>query len=205
MGSTPEPRVAGEQPAQTAEAGEAAHGAGCDCASAPEPARGTDASLASARETEVTPFTEPWTQTVRGTYRHWWTLMKAFHFSAAHQLHGMREGHPCARVHGHNYEVVLTLEGDMLDDRGILVDYGDLKDFGRLLDDCFDHRDLNEVMAPRNPTAENLAEWLFLLCTQPTGYPWAHLLRSVTIKETPKTSATYYREASDEDPEAILT
>lgn len=41
------------------------------------------------------------------------TLSKEFHFSAAHRLEGLQEGHPCGRMHGHNYIIRVFLIGEV--------------------------------------------------------------------------------------------
>ena len=53
------------------------------------------------------------------------TISKEFHFSASHQLHGLKEGHPCGRFHGHNYIVKIFLSGEPNKD-GFVQDYGEL-------------------------------------------------------------------------------
>ena len=112
------------------------------------------------------------------------TISKAFAFSASHTLTGLREGHPCSRLHGHNYVVTLELSGP-LNAAGMVVDYGELASFSSWLDDTLDHRHLNEVFA-LNPTAERLAMWIAL---QHEGD--LPQLVAVTVSETPKTTARY--------------
>ena len=41
-------------------------------------------------------------------------ITKEFHFSASHQLKDLPDDHPCARMHGHNYVVVIELAGEGL-------------------------------------------------------------------------------------------
>ena len=36
-------------------------------------------------------------------------ISKEFHFSASHRLEGLHDGHPCGRMHGHNYVVEIEL------------------------------------------------------------------------------------------------
>jgi hypothetical protein len=69
-----------------------------------------------------------------------YTITKQFHFSASHVIEGLPEGHPCARLHGHNYIVELVLQAPTLDRIGFVVDYGDLRPFKQLLDTELDHR-----------------------------------------------------------------
>lgn len=117
------------------------------------------------------------------------TITKEFHFSASHVLDRLPSWHPCARMHGHNYVVVLELSGrrDELTEEGFVRDYRDLDAFKKWMDDTLDHRHLNEAMGGGvSPSAENLAVWIFDL--------WVGRLPELTavkISETPKTWAEY--------------
>lgn len=113
-------------------------------------------------------------------------ISKRFYFSASHTLNGLSEKHPCARVHGHNYVMIVELGSSSLDDVGMIVDYRELDFIKKYIDETFDHRHLNDVV-PFNPTAENLAKY-FYDWIRSKGVP----LVCVTMKETPKTSAKYY-------------
>lgn len=115
------------------------------------------------------------------------TIAKQFHFSASHMLKGLPKGHPCGRLHGHNYVVEVILASEELDMMGFVVDYGELSDVGRFIDDTLDHRHLNDVM-PVNPTAENIAEFLF----HAVGLTHPQIV-AVRVSETPKTWAEYRR------------
>ena len=64
---------------------------------------------------------------------------KAFAFSASHVL-ALGDGHPCSRLHGHNYLVEIELGSSDLDGRGFVVDYGELGELKELLDSRYDHR-----------------------------------------------------------------
>src|SRR5579872_2508134 len=88
-----------------------------------------------------------------------WRISKTFQFSAAHYLNDLAEGHPCGRLHGHNYEVELYLESPVLDDVGFVRDYGELGRFKTWLDNTFDHRQINYTIA--QPTAENMAKLFY--------------------------------------------
>ena len=115
-------------------------------------------------------------------------IKKEFHFCASHQLKGLPENHPCGRMHGHNYIVIMELQSEKLDENGFVLDYGELKDIEEFLNSVFDHRHLNYSMS-KNPTAENIAKYIF--DSFRTLYPQ---LIAVTVKETPKTEATYRHE-----------
>ena len=121
-------------------------------------------------------------------------ISKEFHFSASHALCDLEEGHPCMRNHGHNYIVVVELEREELDKTGMILDYGKLKPIEEWIDNTFDHRHLNDVV-DFNPTAENLAKYIFDKCQAIfyEQYQLLNTLAAVSVKETPKTIATYRR------------
>ena len=82
-------------------------------------------------------------------------------FAAAHRLREY-EGN-CERLHGHNWQVEVTVESDSLDAGGIAIDFRAIKGaLGELLAG-FDHRYLNEVppFDGINPSSENIARHLF--------------------------------------------
>jgi 6-pyruvoyltetrahydropterin/6-carboxytetrahydropterin synthase len=54
-------------------------------------------------------------------------ITKEFHFSASHQILGLGEDHPCARLHGHNYVVEVELMSDELNSIGFVRDYRELE------------------------------------------------------------------------------
>lgn len=114
-------------------------------------------------------------------------ISKDFEFSAAHHLEGLAPDHKCARVHGHNYRVRVQVTGD-LDEVGFVVDYAELSFVGELLQEQFDHRDLNDVLPGINPTAEHLAAYLVhQVQTRLEGYD----MIAVGVSETPKVWAWY--------------
>ncbi len=88
-------------------------------------------------------------------------ITKEFHFSASHQLTGLPADHQCARLHGHNYIVEVELSAPELNQHGFVRDYHELAPFKRYIDDCFDHRHLNDVLGHDQSTAETLARHFF--------------------------------------------
>ena len=104
-------------------------------------------------------------------------VTKEFRFEAAHALQGY-DG-PCKNVHGHSYELAVTVTGTPVTDRqstklGMVMDFGDLKKIiKKQIVDPFDHALLlnaelaqtelqplgepftNIVLLPYQPTSEN--------------------------------------------------
>lgn len=78
-------------------------------------------------------------------------------FDAAHVI----PNHPgqCSRLHGHTYFVDVEVTGDSLDELGILVDFGTIKEVCEPL--LPDHQFINEVLPDVPSTAEGLSKHFF--------------------------------------------
>ncbi|MBX2870337.1 MAG: 6-carboxytetrahydropterin synthase [Acidiferrobacterales bacterium] len=114
------------------------------------------------------------------------TIAKEYHFSASHQLVGLGEDHPCARLHGHNYVVIVELRSDALNSHGFVKDYRDLDQLKIYIDEKFDHRHLNDVLGDAFVTAELIAKHFYDWCRN----LWPEVV-AVRVKETAKTMAEY--------------
>lgn len=86
-------------------------------------------------------------------------IAATYSFEAAHRLPFVPDGHKCKRLHGHNYQVEVSISGP-LDDRGFVLDYAELDAAVQPLIDKLDHQYLNDIPGLENPTSEVLAEWL---------------------------------------------
>ncbi len=131
------------------------------------------------------------------------SLAKDFHFAAAHRLLHLPEEHKCSHLHGHNYIVRICFSGD-LDERGFVIDYGDLEPLKSIIDRKLDHRvliaesdleligfctSLNTNMAVlpiENTSAEYLAKYLY-----DKFHKIGFEVSQIIISETPKTWAIY--------------
>ncbi len=81
-----------------------------------------------------------------------------FTFAAAHRL--PRYQGKCFNLHGHNYRLQVVLRGEPDPYSGILVDFGEVeKTVKEHLLDKVDHTNLNDFI--ENPTAENIAAWMW--------------------------------------------
>ena len=87
-------------------------------------------------------------------------LWRRFRFEAAHQLPGVRAGHPCGRMHGHGFEVILHL-GEELARRDMGVDYDRLDALWQPLHGELHRHCLNDIEGLHNPTSEMLARWIW--------------------------------------------
>lgn len=84
-------------------------------------------------------------------------LHTEFAFDAAHSLEGY-EG-KCSQLHGHTWFVEVWIKGcaTELQSNGILFDFGNVK----TIKDKLDHKHLNKALPGMNPTAENLAHYIY--------------------------------------------
>ena len=83
------------------------------------------------------------------------------HFAAAHQLKMVAE--KCENLHGHNWKIEVYLMGDQLNDAGILIDFGEIKQHVARIMKQLDHRFLNEIPPFTNgtpPSSENIARFV---------------------------------------------
>jgi 6-pyruvoyltetrahydropterin/6-carboxytetrahydropterin synthase len=113
-------------------------------------------------------------------------------FAAGHALRGYKG--KCENVHGHNYRVRVTLEGETLDGVGLLYDFVHLKRVIQQLIRALDHRFLNEFppFDTVNPSAENIAKYFYeQAAAQLPGMENGVRIASVTVWETDTTAATY--------------
>jgi 6-pyruvoyltetrahydropterin/6-carboxytetrahydropterin synthase len=116
-------------------------------------------------------------------------ITQAFSFESAHFLPNVPDTHRCRRMHGHSYRVELKVEGPVDPVTGFVVDFFDIeKAFGPLLA-RLDHHCLNEVDGLENPTAENIAVWIYLRVKREMP-----LLSGVIVYETKDCYAEYYGE-----------
>jgi len=113
-------------------------------------------------------------------------------FSAAHSLPS--SGSKCERLHGHNWKVEVRVWAEELDASGMVIDFHDLKAMtGEVLEEL-DHRLLNELPAfhQRNPTAENLAQYIYEKLAERLLRGGAKL-DQVRVWESETTAASYRR------------
>jgi len=99
-------------------------------------------------------------------------------FSAGHALRNYRG--KCENVHGHNYRCQVMVEGDQLDDIGLLVDFVELK---RVVHSVLDRLRASPVSQPDVPREPVSCQWC---AVQPAR--GAHRLRPL-YRELPQRGA----------------
>jgi len=112
-------------------------------------------------------------------------------FAAGHALRDYKGG--CENVHGHNYRVRVTVEGDQLDRGGLLVDFLDLNQLISGAVAYLDHRFINDLppFDEINPSAENMAKYFFDRLNSGLKNEVPVRISEVRVWETDTTSAVY--------------
>jgi len=128
-------------------------------------------------------------------------VTKSIYFCYGHRL--LNYPGKCSHLHGHNAKAVITLEGEVLDDMGMLFDFNEIKASVKgWIDEEIDHTMLlyrKDPIIPlleqagerffvtdENPTAEHIAKIIFDR-VRAAGYP----VIEVEIAETDSCCASY--------------
>lgn len=109
----------------------------------------------------------------------------------------------CKNLHGHNAKVLITLEANSLDGRGMVLDFADIKRVvQKWIDDHLDHRMILRHDDPVVEMLQQMGEPLMLIDENPTAENIAKLIADYGLEqgfpvvevrfwETPRCSATY--------------
>jgi 6-pyruvoyltetrahydropterin/6-carboxytetrahydropterin synthase len=119
-------------------------------------------------------------------------VFREFGFEAAHRLPHVPDGHKCGRLHGHSYRVEVRIRGEVDPASGMVLDFAEIKAAFAPLLDQLDHRYLNEVDGLDNPTAENLARWIWIRLASALPLP----LSEVAVRETCTSGVAYSGDAT---------
>lgn len=103
-------------------------------------------------------------------------------------------GGKCESLHGHNFQVEVTVASSDLSELGLVMDFRDLKAKTQAILESLDHRYLNELphFKDKNPSSENLAAYIFHELSRQIDT--AHQrVSSVSVWESETSQATYRR------------
>ena len=130
------------------------------------------------------------------------TVNRIAHFNAAHRLYNAdwtdaRNTNvfgKCANphYHGHNYELIVSVKGEIHPETGFVMDMKILKSLIETeIEEQFDHKNLNEEVREfktLNPTAENIAVVIWNKLRPKID---KKLALSITLYETSRNFVTY--------------
>ncbi len=130
------------------------------------------------------------------------TVSRKAHFNAAHRLYrpdwsdekNAKVFGKCSNpnYHGHNYELIVSVTGDIDPETGFVIDMKVLKDIIKSeIEEAFDHKNLNielEEFANLNPTAENI---VVVVWSKLRAHIESKHELEVTLYETPRNFVSY--------------
>ena len=130
------------------------------------------------------------------------TVNRKAHFNAAHRLYNNEWTDArnstvfgkCANpnYHGHNYELIVSVTGEIHPETGFVMDMKILKNLIHIeIEDQFDHKNLNEEVSEftsLNPTAENISVVIWNKLRDKID---SKLDLSITLYETPRNFITH--------------
>lgn len=130
------------------------------------------------------------------------TVHRKAHFNAAHRLFNPKWTDDknfevfgkCSNpnYHGHNYELIVSLTGEVDAETGYVYDLGILKDLIKTeIEDAFDHKNLNlevEEFKKLNPSVENIAVVTYDKLRKVIEKEYD---LTITLYETPRNFVTY--------------
>ncbi|TEU20507.1 MAG: 6-carboxytetrahydropterin synthase QueD [Gammaproteobacteria bacterium] len=116
-------------------------------------------------------------------------------FASAHSLRDYPGD--CSRLHGHNWQVEVSVESEVLDDLGIVIDFREIKKQTKAVVKRLDHQYLNEIppFDELNPTAENIAKYFYDEVAKLINTLDVRVCE-VIIWETPRASVAYSEKKS---------
>ena len=130
------------------------------------------------------------------------TVHRKAHFNAAHRLYNknwsdeknLEVFSKCSNYnyHGHNYELIVALTGEVDPETGYVYDLGKLRVLIKTeIEDAFDHKNLNldvEEFQDLNPTAENISVVIYQKLRKHIP---SNLDIKITLYETPRNFVSY--------------
>ena len=130
------------------------------------------------------------------------TVSRKAHFNAAHRLNNDKWSitknkeifgkcnYP--NYHGHNYELIVSVKGEINQDTGYVMDMGKLKEIIKSeIEDRLDHKNLNldiDYFKKVIPSAENISVFIYNILRDKID---KNLSISVTLYETPRNFVVY--------------
>lgn len=88
-------------------------------------------------------------------------IFNRFHLECARRLPKLPPEHPCARLHGHSFQIEVHVAGPLDPELGWVQDFADIQRAWQPIHAALDHRCLNDIPGLDNPTSEHLAMWIW--------------------------------------------
>ncbi len=115
------------------------------------------------------------------------------HFSSAHYLRNYPGN--CEHLHGHNWDVKVTVRAERLNEIDVAIDFRDLKRIVKEIMDGLDHKNLNELpgFGTINPSSERLAEYIYERLASMLEAFQGITAHSVEVRETSSSGVVFHK------------
>lgn len=125
-----------------------------------------------------------------------YNVSKEIHFCYGHRL--LNYDCKCAHPHGHNGKIEIELRSDKLDKRGMVFDFGDIKEIvQQWVDKELDHKMILRKDDPLVDILKKMNEPFFLMNDNPTAESLAKLIYDYAKSKTlPISRVTFWETAS---------
>ena len=77
-------------------------------------------------------------------------VYKTFAVEAARSLPHLPDDHPCKRIHGHSFKITITVNGQINEDTGFVMDFSEIDSVFSPIHEMIDHAYLNEIKGLEN-------------------------------------------------------
>ena len=113
-------------------------------------------------------------------------VYKKFNIESARSLPNLPKTHPCHKIHGHSFKIIISVEGEINEQSGFVMDFQIIENTFQPIKTMLDHTYLNDVKGLSTPSSENICIWIWdkLESSLPNIY-------KIEIKETDSTGCIY--------------
>ncbi len=114
-------------------------------------------------------------------------IYRTYTIHSARFIPTLDSNHPCSKMHGHTFKIIIELDGPIDDAIGFVMDFYDLDTIvDNKIIKKIDHKILNEIEGLENPSSEYLSIWIWnkLIDSLP-------MLSQITISEEHGTGIQY--------------
>tara|TARA_Y100001970_G_C14182709_1_gene830732 strand:- start:1457 stop:1813 length:357 start_codon:yes stop_codon:yes gene_type:complete len=113
-------------------------------------------------------------------------IYREYYINSARFLPNLEDNHICSQLHGHTYNIKISVKGPIDPISGFVIDAFEIDKYFKKVHKEIDHKLLNEIKGLENPTSENICifVWKRLITDIPNLY-------QIEIKENDVTGFIY--------------
>ena len=113
-------------------------------------------------------------------------VYREYYINSARFLPNLKASHICSNLHGHTYNIKVSVKGDVDSASGFVIDVFEIDKYFKKVHKEIDHKLLNEIEGLGNPTSENICIFVWNRLIQ-----YISNLHEIEIKENNVTGFIY--------------